>query len=197
MKENTTGEAGPHLKFVDDFLSATILRLIPQSVSPNSVTVVRFVLVPIVIALLLAHNYAWGAGVFAAAALTDALDGAMARTRNRITRWGKIADPLADKLLIGSTALILVTRYFGLGMAALIVFLEVVISARAIYRYAHGRSAGANATAKAKMVLQSFSLLFLLIYALLGSAFSLIVATGCLYGAILLALASLLLAPSV
>ncbi len=196
MSGHTRQQAGPHLKIADDFLRATILRLIPRSVSPNSVTVVRFVSVPIVITLLLVQSYAWGAAVFAAAALTDALDGAMARTRGQITRWGKIADPLADKLLIGSTALILVTRYIGIGVAALIIFLEVVLSARAVYRYAYGRSAGANATGKVKMVLQSFALLFLFIYVLGGPTFFLVAATWGLYSAILFALVSLLFMPS-
>ena len=167
MKEIPGSKIGPHLEIADTFLSHTILRLIPRSVSPNSVTVVRFISVPIVITLLLTQSYAWGAAVFAVAALTDALDGAMARTRGQITRWGKIADPLADKLLIGGTALILVTRYMGLGMASLIVFLEIVLSARAAYRYAYGRSAGANATGKTKMVFQSFALLFLFAYVLI------------------------------
>lgn len=187
---------GPHLKVIDDLLSHTVLRLIPYSVSPNSVTVVRFICVPVVVLLLLSQSYVWGTVVFAIGALTDALDGAMARTRGQITEWGKIADPLADKLLIGATALILVTRYIGVWVAVFLVCIECVLIARAVYRYAYGRSAGANAMGKAKMVLQSVALLSLFIYAVSGTAIYLVFATWGIYGAISLALASLILAPS-
>ena len=187
---------GPHLKFVDDFLSYTILRFIPHTVSPNAITVVRFILVPVVMVLLLLESYAWGAAVFAIAALTDALDGAMARTRGQITVWGIIADPLADKLLIGVTALILVTRYVGLGVAGILIGIELLLVARATYRYAQGRNAGANAMGKTKMVLQSAALFALFVYVLSGSAFFLTLATGGLYLAIFFALVSLFVAPS-
>jgi len=188
--------AGPHLQFVDDLLAATVLRLIPHSVTPNSITVVRFISVPIVIALLLLHWYVWAATVFAVAAFTDALDGAMARTRGQITRWGIIADPLADKLLIGTTALILVTSYVGLSVALLLVTIELLLMGRAAYRYVYGRSSGANAVGKVKMVVQSVALLALFVYVLSGAALFLTVATWGIYAAILLALASLALAPS-
>lgn len=197
MEPNITGSVGgPHLHFVDDFLNATILRLIPHTVSPNAITVLRFILVPVVVTLLLIESYAWGAAVFAIAALTDALDGAMARTRGQITKWGIIADPLADKLLIGTTALILVTRYVGLGVALVVIGIEVALVGRAIYRYVYGKSAGANAMGKTKMVLQCVALLALFVYVLSGAALFLTLAEWGLYLAIFFALVSLFLAPS-
>ena len=192
----TGGVDGPHLKFVDDFLSWTILRLIPYSVSPNSITVVRFILVPVVMALLLLESYAWGAAIFAFAAFTDALDGSMARTRGQITKWGIIADPLADKLLIVTTALILVTRHVGIWVSVILISIELLLVARAIYRYAYGRSTGANAMGKTKMVLQSIALLSLFVYVLSGSTLFLMAAVWGLYLAIFFALVSLFLAPS-
>ncbi|MFZ3044191.1 MAG: CDP-alcohol phosphatidyltransferase family protein [Minisyncoccia bacterium] len=188
--------AGPHLEFIDSFLKRTVLRLIPNSVSPNSVTVVRFISIPLVIWLLLTQHYAWGAALFALGVFTDALDGAMARTRGQITQWGKIADPLADKLLIGSTALILVTQYVNIWVAVLIVGIELLLVARAVYRYTHGQTAGANAAGKVKMVIQSVALLALFCYVLSGTAVYLTAATWGLYVAIPSALASFFLAPA-
>ncbi|WP_120004333.1 CDP-diacylglycerol--glycerol-3-phosphate 3-phosphatidyltransferase [Nesterenkonia muleiensis] len=91
----------------------------------NVLTLVRIVLVPVFIALLVidasasgsgalqpleAGNGGWrwaAAGVFAVAMVTDAVDGDLARKRNLITDFGKIADPIADKLLIGAALVML------------------------------------------------------------------------------------------
>ena len=73
---------------------------------PNALTVVRILLVPVFAILLLQHPYEPGwrlltTGVFVAAILTDSLDGYLARKHNIITRFGKLADPIADKALTG------------------------------------------------------------------------------------------------
>lgn len=85
----------------DRFFSWTILRFFPRFVTPNIVTTVRFIGTPFVF-LLIQYNY-FKAGIiaFLALAFTDALDGSLARTRNQITRFGMMFDPLADKLLVG------------------------------------------------------------------------------------------------
>ena len=75
---------------------------------PNVLTTLRLVLVPIFLVALFAgggHDTAarWIAGaVFAAAAITDRYDGRIARRRGQVTDFGKIADPIADKALIGA-----------------------------------------------------------------------------------------------
>jgi CDP-diacylglycerol---glycerol-3-phosphate 3-phosphatidyltransferase len=74
----------------------------------NIITVVRILLAPLFIALLLADDQANGALRWIAAALfivaisTDGLDGAIARRQNLVTDVGKLLDPIADKVLIGS-----------------------------------------------------------------------------------------------
>ncbi|HUZ23021.1 MAG TPA: CDP-diacylglycerol--glycerol-3-phosphate 3-phosphatidyltransferase [Streptosporangiaceae bacterium] len=71
----------------------------------NALTVLRLALVPVFIVLLLAGGPGSRAAafvVFAAASVTDLLDGELARRRNLITDFGKIADPIADKALTGS-----------------------------------------------------------------------------------------------
>lgn len=75
---------------------------------PNVLTTLRLVLVPIFLLALFAgggHDTVsrWIAGaVFAAAAITDRYDGRIARQRGQVTDFGKIADPIADKALIGA-----------------------------------------------------------------------------------------------
>ncbi len=79
----------------------------------NVLTVVRILMVPLFIWLLLADDgshglYRWLAvATFAVAIYTDKLDGDLARSRGLITDFGKIADPIADKLLIGSALVML------------------------------------------------------------------------------------------
>ncbi|GAB2759193.1 CDP-diacylglycerol--glycerol-3-phosphate 3-phosphatidyltransferase [Sinomonas soli] len=80
---------------------------------PNILTMVRIVLVPFFVWSLLADGTAhgplrWVAFVlFAVAIYTDQLDGSIARRRNLITDFGKIADPIADKLLTGAALVLL------------------------------------------------------------------------------------------
>jgi CDP-diacylglycerol--glycerol-3-phosphate 3-phosphatidyltransferase/cardiolipin synthase len=80
---------------------------------PNILTMLRIVLVPFFVWFLLADNsqhgiWRWTAVVaFAVAIYTDKLDGDIARSRNLVTNFGKIADPIADKLLIGSALVLL------------------------------------------------------------------------------------------
>ncbi len=89
------GKAAPHE-------SGPILNL------PNFLTGLRILAVPLLIWLLASAGDSarvWATAVFLIAALTDLIDGAVARRRNQITSFGKLADPIADKALIG-TALI-------------------------------------------------------------------------------------------
>src|SRR5450432_3787817 len=74
----------------------------------NALTVARLVMVPIFAAMLLSdrgHHSGWryaATAVFVVASLTDRVDGAVARRRGTVTDFGKIADPIADKALIGA-----------------------------------------------------------------------------------------------
>ena len=80
----------------------------------NVLTVTRLVLVPVVVACLLAGGTAWRVAAFVAfgtASVTDLLDGRIARSRGLITDFGKIADPIADKALTGAALVTL--SYLG------------------------------------------------------------------------------------
>jgi CDP-diacylglycerol---glycerol-3-phosphate 3-phosphatidyltransferase len=85
--------------------------MVPLNV-PNVLTVVRILLVPVLVVALLEKT---GGGdllaaiVFAVASLTDAIDGYLARSRNWVTTFGKLMDPIADKLLIIAALVALVS----------------------------------------------------------------------------------------
>lgn len=74
---------------------------------PNILTVVRILLVPVFV-VLMALNNVWeymkyiSLGIFVLAAITDYLDGIIARKKGIITRFGKLMDPLADKILVAA-----------------------------------------------------------------------------------------------
>ncbi len=79
---------------------------------PNTLTVVRIAMVPILIVALLVKTSTGdllAAAVFCAASFTDGLDGYLARRNNVISNFGKLADPIADKLLIVSSMVVLVS----------------------------------------------------------------------------------------
>jgi len=92
---------------------------------PNALTILRFAAIPVFAWLYLdaGDGAAWGAGLFfAAAAFTDQVDGYLARRWHVESRFGTVADPLADRLMIG-TAVVLMWATGRLPAAAAIVVL--------------------------------------------------------------------------
>ena len=78
---------------------------------PNALTMLRILAVPVVVVALLDgtnNGDTLAAIVFALAAVTDGLDGYLARSRDSVTNFGKLVDPLADKLLITAALISLV-----------------------------------------------------------------------------------------
>lgn len=78
----------------------------PLLTLPNALTLLRVVLVPVILWLLVAGTPAtrwWAFGIFVFAAVTDTVDGWAARRFAAVTRWGQLADPLADKVLVGGS----------------------------------------------------------------------------------------------
>jgi CDP-diacylglycerol--glycerol-3-phosphate 3-phosphatidyltransferase len=85
--------------------------LVPLNV-PNVLTVIRILLVPVLVVALLEKTSGGdllAAIVFAVASMTDAVDGYLARSRNWVTTFGKLMDPIADKLLIIAALVALVS----------------------------------------------------------------------------------------
>ena len=101
----------------------------PLAQIPNALTIGRLVLIPIFVVLMVraGHDPSWPAGiVFGIAAITDQIDGFLARRWRVESSFGKIADPLADRLLI-DTAVILLWHAGRLPWAALLIPLRDVL----------------------------------------------------------------------
>jgi CDP-diacylglycerol---glycerol-3-phosphate 3-phosphatidyltransferase len=78
---------------------------------PNYLTFLRIISIPFILFLLQSGrpgSCLWAALIFSVAFFTDWLDGFIARKKNLVTKFGKILDPLADKLLIGSSLIMLI-----------------------------------------------------------------------------------------
>ncbi|MFH1054113.1 MAG: CDP-diacylglycerol--glycerol-3-phosphate 3-phosphatidyltransferase [Candidatus Woesearchaeota archaeon] len=95
---------------------------------PNQITIARIILIPIFILTLflpIGNNNIIAAFIFLIIALTDHLDGYLARKLNQITDFGKLIDPLADKLLVLSALIFLIGRD-PVGIPAWIAYLLIV-----------------------------------------------------------------------
>ena len=139
----------------DEFLAKTVLRFLPASVTPNRLTMFRIFATPVVFWLILSEHYRIGIIAFLLTALTDAMDGSLARMKNQITKFGILFDPLADKLLIGSLVILLVFRYYPIWMGVVILGLEIIFIILAVIAQVHLKIIRmANMWGKAKMILQ-------------------------------------------
>ena len=125
---------------------------------PNALTMLRILAVPVVVVALLVempNGDIIAAAVFAAAALTDGLDGYIARSRNSITTFGKLMDPLADKLLIiGALVSLVSLGRLEAWVAMVIIAREVAVTILRTIAAERGLVIAASWLGKAKTVLQ-------------------------------------------
>ena len=126
---------------------------------PNTLTLARIFLVPLVVAVLLTFEIRtwayWGAGLFLAAALTDLLDGYLARRRKQVTTVGRLLDPIADKLLISSALISLVQlKIADAWMVVIIIGREFAVSGLRSIAAHEGFSIDVSTLGKGKMVTQ-------------------------------------------
>jgi CDP-diacylglycerol---glycerol-3-phosphate 3-phosphatidyltransferase len=134
---------------------------------PTKITLLRILLVPFLLAFLIAPsrvNALMAALIFGAAALTDWLDGHLARSTQQVTTLGKLLDPIADKILLAAGLIPLV----GLGrvpawMAAVMLIREFAVSGLREIAAAEQVIIHASPMAKAKTVLQIAAILFLIL----------------------------------
>lgn len=87
---------------------------------PNVLTMIRLILVPVFVVLFFQGHRKAALAVFCAASLTDFLDGYLARKLNQVTDFGKLFDPLADKLMV-LTAMVCQTFWGPLPLVAVII----------------------------------------------------------------------------
>lgn len=103
---------------------------------PNILTIIRFILIPFIFISVITHHYLLAVIIFTISALTDILDGYIARKYNYITDIGKLIDPLADKLTQVSLLLALTILEILPWWILAIVFIKecvMVIAASVLY----------------------------------------------------------------
>jgi len=131
---------------------------------PNKLTIARVICVPIFVILFLLELYIWAFIVFVAASITDMLDGKIARARNMVTNFGKIMDPLADKVLVYAAFALFVEKGLMPGwMLIVILAREFAVSGMRTVAASEGKVIAAGMTGKIKTVLQMFATLFLIL----------------------------------
>jgi CDP-diacylglycerol--glycerol-3-phosphate 3-phosphatidyltransferase len=141
---------------------------------PNSLTVTRIFLVPLLVVVLLTKfegrqilgipKEIVGAAIFAIASLTDWADGYLARRRKQITPLGQVIDPLADKLLTSAALISLVQMDLAQSwMVAVIIGREFAVTTLRSLAYARGVVMPASPLGKIKMVAQVVAILALIL----------------------------------
>lgn len=125
---------------------------------PNSITLARIILVPVFLYVLL-RGLPYGgiiaAGIFTVAAISDGVDGYLARKNKEVTRLGKFLDPLADKLLVSAALVALVEQgVISTAVAMLMIGREMAVTGLRGIAAAEGTIIAAGPWGKAKTVVQ-------------------------------------------
>ncbi|MBI4887892.1 MAG: CDP-diacylglycerol--glycerol-3-phosphate 3-phosphatidyltransferase [Acidobacteria bacterium] len=141
---------------------------------PNTLTLVRIVLVPLLVVALLTEfeghrilglpKEMVAAGIFGVASITDWLDGYLARRRRQVTWLGQMLDPIADKLLTSAAFISLVQ--LGLApawMVAIIIGREFAVTGLRSLAHSRGFTIAASRLGKLKMALQVAAILVLIV----------------------------------
>lgn len=131
---------------------------------PNKLTMGRIFAIPVFIVVFLMDYRAAAAIIFILAAVTDMLDGHIARKHNLVTNFGKLMDPLADKLLVMSALIGLVEVGDVAGwMVAIILGREFIITGMRQVAAAQGIVIAAGTTGKIKTILQMIAIPLLIL----------------------------------
>lgn len=142
-------------------------EMIPLNL-PNLITLLRILAIPVVIVALLEetpHGDALAAIAFALAAASDGLDGYIARSRDSVTNFGKLMDPLADKLLITAALIALVSLgRLPAWVAMVIIAREFTVTALRLIAAERGVVIAASWMGKVKTVLQIAAVFGLILF---------------------------------
>lgn len=135
----------------------------------NKLTLLRILLIPVFIVVFYLGtgywNYYAAALIFIGASVTDLFDGRLARKHNIVTNFGKLMDPIADKLLV-STALILLTAIGRIHPVLVIILIgrEFIISGFRTLAAAEGKVIAADKLGKLKTVVQIVMIVVVLLW---------------------------------
>ena len=163
---------------------------------PTALTLSRIFLVPLLLVVLLTGNFPdreiWGLVVFLAAAMTDYLDGYLARKRSQVTTLGKLLDPIADKILI-SAALVALVELGGAPawMVIIIVGREFAVTGLRSIASAEGLTIAASRLGKFKMVAQVACCSFLIAGSRFPDSYLFAIGTTLLWVVVLLSILSM------
>jgi len=135
---------------------------------PNILTMFRIVMIPVVMAMLQegtpAMNF-WAGWAYTFATVTDALDGYLARKRGLVSVLGKFLDPLADKLLVMATLVLMVSMGRVPAWVVIVILArELSISMLRMIASSEGVVIAAGEGGKAKTALQMVAVLFLMLH---------------------------------
>ncbi len=136
---------------------------------PNKLTLLRVFMVPVFLFFLLCqaipHGLLLAAAVFLAASFTDFLDGYISRKYNMVTDFGKLMDPLADKLLVNAALVALVElRYVPALAVIIIISREFIVTSIRLVAAGGGRVIAADRWGKYKTVSQMVWIIYLLLF---------------------------------
>ncbi len=133
---------------------------------PNVLTLLRILLVPVIVVALLnetENGDLLAALVFALASITDAMDGYLARARNAVTTFGKLMDPIADKLLIIAALVALVSlERLAAWVAMVIIARELTVTVTRMHANQQGIVIASSWWGKAKTIMQVTAIFFLI-----------------------------------
>ena len=131
---------------------------------PNKLTLARIAAVPVFVVLYMKALYIPAFVVFILASLTDMLDGKIARKYNLITNFGKIMDPLADKILVYSAFCLMIEDHTMPSWMLIVILLrEFAVSGMRTVAAANGIVVAAGMSGKIKTVLQMIAVPLLII----------------------------------
>ncbi|OHF36599.1 CDP-diacylglycerol--glycerol-3-phosphate 3-phosphatidyltransferase [Corynebacterium sp. HMSC074A01] len=123
---------------------------------PNALTSLRILFIPVFAWLVLAQHWWWAFGLFVALMITDKLDGDIARARNIVTDFGKIADPIADKaLMITALVTLNIAGPLPVWITVVIIVRELGITFWRMWMLRQGHVVPASKGGKLKTVLQT------------------------------------------
>ena len=132
---------------------------------PNKLTILRVAMIPLCLLFALLGFHTAAAGVFALAALTDLLDGHIARKHNMVTNFGKFADPVADKILVLSVMIVLLYQgLFPWWAVCVVAIRELAVDGLRLVAVEQGLVIPAGKLGKFKTNAQIFSVLASLLF---------------------------------
>ncbi len=135
---------------------------------PNMLTLLRIALVPVFMAFALSDGLAaaiLALVVFAVASITDQVDGHIARKYNLITNFGKIMDPLADKLLVTSAFLVFIAQGRMSCIPVMIILArEFAVTSLRVVAAGNGKVLAAGMSGKIKTVTQIVYIILMLLH---------------------------------